>query len=192
MNSDDARQPLARGYRVMVDDNFHFMDEEERYCHGEFASYAEALAAAKKIVESSVAEEEGTDAGAIYVTYTGFGEDPFILAFGGAEAPGEIFSAWDYARICAERSAAGRAGEVRLRFTRFSRDFLRGFRGAQFLDGLAELIRAKWLPHDAVDAQGAVFGIQSRGEKTGEHDDFSLEYVHGQLNQEFEPGDFVH
>jgi hypothetical protein len=42
------RAPLERGYRVIVDDNFHFMDKDERWSLGDFATYDEALEAAKK------------------------------------------------------------------------------------------------------------------------------------------------
>jgi hypothetical protein len=38
-------------YRVLIDDNFHFMNEDERCTHGEFESLAEAIAACKKIVD---------------------------------------------------------------------------------------------------------------------------------------------
>ena len=111
MNSGDARRPLARGYRVMVDDNFHFMDEEERHCHGELRATAEAL-------ECGEGDGGGLGRGigdgggkALPRLYMAFGDDPFIVAFGGAEEPGEKFSAWDYAKICAEKIAAQRAGK---------------------------------------------------------------------------------
>ena len=106
--NDHGKEPLLRGYRVLVDDNFHFMDEDERDCLGEFGTYEEALDAAKKIVEASVAESAGTDARDLYQTYTSFGEDPFIVPFGGAAPPESRFSAWDYAKTCAERLASAR------------------------------------------------------------------------------------
>jgi hypothetical protein len=87
-------------YRVLVDDNFHFMDEDERYTHGEYESLAEAIAACKKIVDDCLNGEykPGMTAEALYLNYEMFGDDPWIS--GGDGVP---FSAWDYAkRRCAE------------------------------------------------------------------------------------------
>src|SRR5437879_6107440 len=41
---------MATLYTVFVDDNFHYMDESERYKLGEFADCASAVAACKQIV----------------------------------------------------------------------------------------------------------------------------------------------
>jgi len=38
-------------YTVFVDDNFHYMDESERYKLGDFPDCASAVAACKKIVD---------------------------------------------------------------------------------------------------------------------------------------------
>ena len=103
-----GKESLPQGYRVFVDDNFHFMEEDERYCHGEFATYEEALASAKKIVETSVAAGAGTTAGDLLEAYTAFGDDPFIVAFGGAPPSETRFSSWDYAKSCAEKIASAR------------------------------------------------------------------------------------
>jgi hypothetical protein len=78
---------------VFVDDNFHYMDEEHRYCAGEFSSYEEALVAAKRIVTDSLAHEGSIE------NYLLFGEDPFIVP-----SPAERFSAREYARqLCEQR-----------------------------------------------------------------------------------------
>lgn len=82
-------------YRVLVDDNFHFMDEGSRYCAGEYDTAEEALARAKDIVESSLQEvfKPGISAKQLYDQYVAFGGDPYIVG------PEEVsFSAWDYAR----------------------------------------------------------------------------------------------
>ena len=42
---------MAKPYTVFVDDNFHYMDESERYKLGEFADCASAMAACKQIVD---------------------------------------------------------------------------------------------------------------------------------------------
>ncbi|HEX8737338.1 MAG TPA: hypothetical protein VF721_18540 [Pyrinomonadaceae bacterium] len=96
---------MADSYQVFIDDNYHYMDESERYKHGDFASFEEALAACKAIVDDCLqgSYEKGMTAGQLYVVYTGFGEDPFIV---GEPAPFR-FSAWDYAKercsqICGE------------------------------------------------------------------------------------------
>jgi hypothetical protein len=95
-------------YTVMVDDNYHYMDKDERYKHGDFTTAAEAIAAARKIVDDylATAYEPGMNASVLYSSYTSFGDDPFIVS------PGKEveFSAWDYAKarceeICAEKRA---------------------------------------------------------------------------------------
>ena len=65
-------------YRVLIDDNFHFMNEDERCTHGEFESLAEAIAACKKIVDDCLNGEykSGMTAEALYSSYTMFGDDP--------------------------------------------------------------------------------------------------------------------
>ena len=86
-------------YRVLVDDNFHYMDESERYELGPFATLAEALAASCRIVDEFLlsAYKPGMTAEQLYVGYTGFGEDPFIIPDASEETAVE-FSAWDYAK----------------------------------------------------------------------------------------------
>ncbi len=46
-------------YRVMIDDNFHYMDEDERCDSGTFKTYEEAVSAAKEIVDRSLRWERG-------------------------------------------------------------------------------------------------------------------------------------
>ncbi len=78
-----------------MDDNFHYMDDSERYCAGEFGSPDHAIAKCIEIVESSLEESVKTVKGAeeLYKSYVMFGEDPFIVG------PTDIkFSAWDYAK----------------------------------------------------------------------------------------------
>jgi len=89
-------------YTVMVADNFHYMDEDERWEYGTFATPEEALAACRKLVDEWLAlnHKPGMTAAELYSQYMSFGDDPFIIAPN--EAQGAAFSAWDYAR---ERSA---------------------------------------------------------------------------------------
>jgi len=98
-------EPLSRGFRVLADDNFHFMDEDERTCLGEFSTYEEALAVAQRAVEAFFEGKGEKQADEIYDDYISFGDDPFIVPFGGAERPDTPFSAWDYAKGYAERIA---------------------------------------------------------------------------------------
>lgn len=89
----------ATPFTVMVDDNYHYMDEDERYKHGDFATAEEALAAARNIVDGflDTAYEPGMSGSALYASYTAFGDDPFIVSSSGLEDV--KFSAWDYARV---------------------------------------------------------------------------------------------
>ncbi|MSU76383.1 hypothetical protein EXS54_02865 [Patescibacteria group bacterium] len=89
-------------YKVIVDDNFHFMKEEERYTSGSFATYPEALDHCKEIVDRSVVAEyaPGMTAEQLNDQYKRYGEDPWID--GGSDdirkTDGyELFSAWKYA-----------------------------------------------------------------------------------------------
>jgi len=79
-------------YEVFVDDNFHYMDEDERYKLGEFDTEEEAVAACKEIVDKFLLfnYKPGMTAEELYSHYTDFGEDPFVR-------PGS-FSAWTYAK----------------------------------------------------------------------------------------------
>lgn len=96
-------------YKVMVDDNFHYMDEDERYEHGVYETVDEAIAACRGIVERSLEEGYTPDvsAEALYENYVSFGDDPFIVVLDGADDNAK-FSAWVYAKersrlICGER-----------------------------------------------------------------------------------------
>jgi hypothetical protein len=82
------------GYIVFVDDNFHYMDESERYQLGEFPDYSTAVAACKSKVDSFL---KGCDpslgAEKMFSSYKHFGEDPWIKG----DDPNDRFSAWTYA-----------------------------------------------------------------------------------------------
>jgi len=89
-------------YTVRVDDNYHYMDESERFTLGEYETWDEAVAAAKKLVDDFLSEnyKPGMIAGDLYVCYTMFGEDPFIV--GDRPESKEAFSGWDYAKARCE------------------------------------------------------------------------------------------
>ena len=82
-------------YRVLVDDNFHYMDESERYQLGEYDSLEAAVAACKKVVDEFLTSNlrPGMTTGELLTQYAFYGEDPFIIT-GDGTVP---FSARDYA-----------------------------------------------------------------------------------------------
>lgn len=86
-------------YTVRVDDNYHYMDADERYTHGQYETLEDALKAAKEIVDDclSSAYKSGMSADTLYQNYTSFGADPFIV---GPED--SKFSAWEYAKARCE------------------------------------------------------------------------------------------
>ena len=79
-------------YTVMIDDNFHYMDEDYRCKHGEFSTYADAVDACKKILDEELADmlKQGIDPKDLLSQWAMFGSDPFII--GGSK----IFSSRDY------------------------------------------------------------------------------------------------
>ena len=83
-------------YQVWVDDNFHYMDEDERSSGGRYETYEEALQRAHEIVELSLDESYKPEMGAAELGfyYRSFGEDPWITPTPEGE---EQFSAWTYA-----------------------------------------------------------------------------------------------
>lgn len=86
-----------RNYYVFVDDNFHYMDEGERYNAACFDSYQEAVKYCKDFMDKELIcmYKQGMTAEKLYDDYTDFGEDPYIRPNDDDE---EYFSAWDYAK----------------------------------------------------------------------------------------------
>ncbi len=91
-------------YVVFVDDNFHYMDEDERYELGEFPDRDAAIAACKRIVDEFLATtDKSKTAEEMFAAYAGFGEYPWIQT----DDPDCKFSAWEYAKArCAEIARA--------------------------------------------------------------------------------------
>ena len=94
-------------YRVLVADNFHYMDADDCHEKGLFDTAEEAISACRKLVDVSLSEgyKPGMTADALYDYYTSFGDDPFIRIVGESDERVD-FSAWTYARercnaICA-------------------------------------------------------------------------------------------
>lgn len=84
-------------FTVFVDDNFHYLDESERYELGRFPTLATAISAAQRLVDDylAAAYRPGMSAEALLQSYISFGEDPFIIAANGEKVE---FSAQTYAR----------------------------------------------------------------------------------------------
>ena len=97
----EKQSTQTKKYEVYVDDNFHFMDESERYKLGEYKTCEEAVSICKKIVDEFLEKgyKEGMSFNELYEGYVGFGEDPFIIS----DDKTCFFSAWKYAKErCAE------------------------------------------------------------------------------------------
>jgi hypothetical protein len=96
--SEPPEQPAkqAHAYKVIADDNFHHMDEEERYEVGVYSSCAEAIAVCKKVVDDFLlpAHKPGMTAEELWSLYTAFGDDAFIVSTDRRCR----FSGWEYAR----------------------------------------------------------------------------------------------
>ena len=86
-------------YRVLINDNAHYMDESERADHGIFANADEAIAACNNIVDDELHTmwKPGTTAKELYKLYVAFGPDPFVVPLNPKD-PDVEFSAWTYAK----------------------------------------------------------------------------------------------
>ncbi|MBI3652389.1 MAG: hypothetical protein HY231_15310 [Acidobacteria bacterium] len=94
-------------YQVFVDDNFHYLDDSERYRLGTFDDCQSAIEKCKEIVDRTLLDSyrKGISAEKLFSSYTAFGEDPWI-----SSADSDCtFSAWSYAKqrckeICGDHS----------------------------------------------------------------------------------------
>ena len=101
--------PPKHPYKVLVDENSHYMDEAERYLAGEYGTCEAAICECRRIVDSFLiaSYRPSMPAGELMELYTTFGEDPFIAS----PDRGCAFSAWAYdrqrcAEICARAERA--------------------------------------------------------------------------------------
>ena len=87
-------------YIVLIDDNFHFMDESERYSSGTYTTYEEAVEKCKQIVdeflEDAISPEDSVDS--LYTCWLMYGENPFIIG----ENVGD-FSSTEFAKLRCEK-----------------------------------------------------------------------------------------
>ena len=84
-------------YKVIVWDNFHYMDESEKYEKGEYESYDAAVAVCKLMVDDYLVGHyrPGMSAEDLFDSYTSFGEDPSVVP---VPEGADRFSAWTYAK----------------------------------------------------------------------------------------------
>lgn len=77
---------MSKRYKVCVDDNYHYMDESERYTVGSYLSLEEAIRKCKEITIRSLEDlyEEDITPEKLSARWSMFGDDPFII--GGDEA----------------------------------------------------------------------------------------------------------
>ena len=95
-------------YKVMIDDNFHYMAEDERRELGTYDSAEEAIAACRNVVDAWLTAnyKPGMSSAQLVEQYKSFGDDPFIVTLPGAPAEAK-FSAWDYAATRAQAMCSG-------------------------------------------------------------------------------------
>ena len=106
-----SSQTAALPFTVFVDDNFHYMDADERYQYGAFATWTDAVAACQSIVDEELLGmfKPGMTAEQLFAHFTSFGSDPFIVPTGGDPAT-HRFSAWDYAEARSRVLVSGSTG----------------------------------------------------------------------------------
>lgn len=82
-------------YELYVDDNYYYLDEDERYKAGEFDTIDDAITAAKKIVDdfllSIYQKRPYISPAELYAAYKQSGEDPWI------HPTYSDYNSWDYA-----------------------------------------------------------------------------------------------
>ncbi len=71
---------MDKKYTVQVDDNYHYMDESERYAAGSYSTLEEAIKTCEEITIDSLKSfyESGITAGKLSAQWAMFGEDPYI------------------------------------------------------------------------------------------------------------------
>jgi len=96
-NEQKETSRTSKCWTVYVDDNFHYMNEDERYSYGSFDSLDAAVSACQKIVDDFLTTNPAKTADELFESYVSFGEDPWIKGLPcGSEQP--QFSAREYAR----------------------------------------------------------------------------------------------
>jgi hypothetical protein len=99
MNDDLRNTPSntpPKNYIVKIADNFNYQDCDKIYTHDSFGTYEAAVKACREIVDQCLLDlfkqKTPKNANELYIIYTMFGEDPYIIPRGEPR-----FSAWQYA-----------------------------------------------------------------------------------------------
>jgi len=77
---------MSKKYKVYVDDNYHYMDESERYSAGSYYSLEKAIEKCKKITIRSLEDlyEQKMSPERLSAQWSMFGDDPFIIGADGS------------------------------------------------------------------------------------------------------------
>ena len=72
---------MSEKYKIYVDDNYHYMDESERYAAGSYSSLEEAVERCKEITIKSLEHfyENGITPENLSAQWAMFGEDPYVV-----------------------------------------------------------------------------------------------------------------
>jgi hypothetical protein len=73
-------------FKIFVDDNYHYMDESERYAVGSYDSLEEAVSKCEEITIRSLRDlyENGITPETLRSQWAMFGEDPYVFGGDGA------------------------------------------------------------------------------------------------------------
>lgn len=93
------RKKECTDYTIYINDNFHYMNPDERITGPTFNTAEEAVAECKRIVDRNLrwlrlGAKDPNDPKGLYRRYVSFGDDPLIKADGPNQ---KLFSAWTYA-----------------------------------------------------------------------------------------------
>ncbi len=71
---------MSEKYKIYVDDNYHYMDESERYVADSYSSLEEAVERCKELTIKSLKDlyEDGITPENLSAQWAMFGEDPFV------------------------------------------------------------------------------------------------------------------
>ena len=96
--AEQTKEEIQKPFEVFIDENWDYLDKDNRYSIGRYSSYDEALGVAKSIVDGCLSKyiDQGKSADEALLNWSLHGEDPVIRP----QPPGGIehFSARNYAR----------------------------------------------------------------------------------------------
>lgn len=71
----------SQKYKVIIDENFHFMDENERYRSGGYQTFEDAVNKCKQILDEFLTDAKSVNdtPESLYMTWRMYGENPFVV-----------------------------------------------------------------------------------------------------------------